>query len=683
MKRNLLRILPMLLLGGVLGLTAAPAAFQAIGVKAEDAETKQVKFTPSKIKSVIASSYGSTSKTFTLDGINFGDTNICYQGSSGSEYIQIKSGTSNGFWSTSSFEDFYISNISMTVANNSCALGLSSTSTFGGLTTVATGAYSQSYTATQGYKYFKIMSGGSATQIKNLAVTYTKNSGEPLPPFEGDYKLVEDASDLKTGDKIVLGSAANSTANGTFGDNQYFSSALATISDGELSSDGADEISLIKVDGGWNLYTENEGYIGCKEVGKLEKDKQDLWTILVGDDGAATISNDTYKLLYNVNSPRFSCYTSAPNESMLLPEIYKSKSSEADTFTVSYNANGGSGEIIDSNSYTIGSAVTLKENSFTAPENKEFKEWNTKADGSGASYAPGSTFPILKDTTIYAIWKDSVIEDGNYFELVNSISDISAGDVVLLGVSDGEHVKVNGGISNEYLTAHSYAIANNKFFVPTSDTLAKPLTLGVSDGYWTMTYNQVTIAAYYADTNKLCAAGEKTNAVEKWSFEFSGTSVAITNKEDTFGKLQYNAQSSGRFSNYPKKSQTDPSLYKMLGTKAKVILDADSKSVFVDQESTVKVESYEGFVPTSYEWSIVDGASNISFIGATNTNIVKFKGLAEGTATIKVKCNDNDEYVAGCAINVLAKEESIIEEGNYFLANNAETNLLATYNIIN
>ncbi|MBQ0008695.1 MAG: hypothetical protein KBS97_00195 [Firmicutes bacterium] len=95
MKRKLLRILPFLLLGGVLGLAAAPAAFEAAGVKAEDAETIAVKFTSSKVKSVLGQS--NNNYKFTIDNLSFDSKNICYQGSSGSEYLQIKSGTATVF----------------------------------------------------------------------------------------------------------------------------------------------------------------------------------------------------------------------------------------------------------------------------------------------------------------------------------------------------------------------------------------------------------------------------------------------------------------------------------------------------------------------------------------------------------------------------------------------------------
>ena len=78
------------------------------------------------------------------------------------------------------------------------------------------------------------------------------------------------------------------------------------------------------------------------------------------------------------------------------------------TYTVTYNANGGTGTMTDSNSpYASGETVTVLSNSFTAPTGKEFEAWNTKDDGSGDSYNPASTFTMPKsNVTLYAQWID-------------------------------------------------------------------------------------------------------------------------------------------------------------------------------------------------------------------------------------------------------------------------------------
>ena len=77
------------------------------------------------------------------------------------------------------------------------------------------------------------------------------------------------------------------------------------------------------------------------------------------------------------------------------------------TYTVSYDKNnaGASGTMTDSNSpYASGATVTVLANSFTAPSGKVFSHWDTKADDSGTDYAPGATFSISGNTTLYAQW---------------------------------------------------------------------------------------------------------------------------------------------------------------------------------------------------------------------------------------------------------------------------------------
>ena len=83
-------------------------------------------------------------------------------------------------------------------------------------------------------------------------------------------------------------------------------------------------------------------------------------------------------------------------------ELYKS------TFTVTYDANGGTGSMSDTNSpYDTASVVTTLANTFTAPSGKAFNGWNTAADGGGSSYAAGGTFTISANTTLFAQWMSS------------------------------------------------------------------------------------------------------------------------------------------------------------------------------------------------------------------------------------------------------------------------------------
>lgn len=74
--------------------------------------------------------------------------------------------------------------------------------------------------------------------------------------------------------------------------------------------------------------------------------------------------------------------------------------------TVSYDANGGTGDEYSS-STVKGQSLVIAENEFTAPEEKNFLEWNTEADGSGISYDPGDMYKVEKSITLYATWIDA------------------------------------------------------------------------------------------------------------------------------------------------------------------------------------------------------------------------------------------------------------------------------------
>jgi len=92
--------------------------------------------------------------------------------------------------------------------------------------------------------------------------------------------------------------------------------------------------------------------------------------------------------------------TIIPSSAPVWSELYA-------TYTVSYDANSGTGTMTDSNSpYSAGTTVSTKANEFTAPENKIFASWNTQANGQGVSYDEDDTFVITEDVTLYAQWTD-------------------------------------------------------------------------------------------------------------------------------------------------------------------------------------------------------------------------------------------------------------------------------------
>ena len=72
------------------------------------------------------------------------------------------------------------------------------------------------------------------------------------------------------------------------------------------------------------------------------------------------------------------------------------------TYTVRFNANGGTGTMADVTGVPAG-AYTLPANGFTAPAGKQFKGWSTGASG---AVIEGTTYNVTGDVTLYAIWED-------------------------------------------------------------------------------------------------------------------------------------------------------------------------------------------------------------------------------------------------------------------------------------
>ena len=85
-------------------------------------------------------------------------------------------------------------------------------------------------------------------------------------------------------------------------------------------------------------------------------------------------------------------------------ELY-AKVGNSTGYSVTYNANGGTGSMTDNEKYAKGAKATVKSNSFRNGD-MVFLGWNTKADGTGTTYYPNSTVEITDNVTLYARWGD-------------------------------------------------------------------------------------------------------------------------------------------------------------------------------------------------------------------------------------------------------------------------------------
>jgi hypothetical protein len=80
----------------------------------------------------------------------------------------------------------------------------------------------------------------------------------------------------------------------------------------------------------------------------------------------------------------------------------------ATTYTVTYNLNGGTGTLpTEANKAAGATFAAAAATGITAPIGKQFKQWNTAANGSGTAYAPGANVTMPGSAlTLYAIWEN-------------------------------------------------------------------------------------------------------------------------------------------------------------------------------------------------------------------------------------------------------------------------------------
>ena len=205
---------------------------------------------------------------------------------------------------------------------------------------------------------------------------------------------------------------------------------------------------------------ENLKYKGSPQA-LVNAGNTDFGTLLYSTDGtnySADIPTGTdagtYTVYYKVEeSDNWNAVAAQTIEATIAPGLY----------TVSFDANGGSGDAMESMQLTYdGDWAMLPACTYTAPDGKAFKNWNTAADGTGTAYDDKDWVRNLTDepngnVVLYAQWgKDiavcsATVPDqtmGGYsyifykFESANNDAELAA--TLGIEVKDGNRVLVLG-----------------------------------------------------------------------------------------------------------------------------------------------------------------------------------------------------------------------------------------------
>lgn len=176
---------------------------------------------------------------------------------------------------------------------------------------------------------------------KNLSFKAGKVSKFTVTGFKPlvteSWNLVTDASTLKVGDELVIASNEKGVVAGNI-INDYLSEVTSTFSKDMSTIAELGQGAVVFTLGGkadaWTLSNSEGKLLGCTAVKKVAwANGTTTWKISIGTNSDATIqsTNTSYgRFLYNVQSTRFTTYTSAPNAGMLLPQIYRHETTIVD-----------------------------------------------------------------------------------------------------------------------------------------------------------------------------------------------------------------------------------------------------------------------------------------------------------------------------------------------------------------
>ena len=204
--------------------------------------------------------------------------------------------------------------------------------------------------------------------------------------------------------------------------------------------------------------------------------------------------------------------------------VYTPKGDTPETYTVSFDANGGTGTIAPveniSGAYTLPDAT-----GFTAPSNKEFEGW--KAGNAGELIAAGSSYHVTANVTFYAQWKEAHVANNVTLYLTANWSNWESPKAYVFN-SESEAAKATWpgegmsyvGVNDNNETIFSYTVD-----IATYDTII------FSNGQKQTVDIDISTAsnadAYYL---KQYVGGDENNKIEaeKWG---TFTNAALTSKQ--------------------------------------------------------------------------------------------------------------------------------------------------------
>ena len=381
----------------------------------------------------------------------------------------------------------------------------------------------------------------------------------------------------------------------------------------------------------------DDAYEGFRLVKEGDENNESSY-ISIRSDTTSTSSPYEYShstSIYDLDAGNYYVVAYLGNQYYLGEKVTVNYTVPVTTYTVSFDANGGTGTMADVTGVT--GSYTLPACTFTAPSDKQFKGWATSAGGSVIS---GTTYEVSSDTTFYAIWESKeysiTVTDGKATIGAGSeISKAAEGTAVTLTANAAPSGKVfdkwevvSGGI-----TLADVNSATTTFTMPASAVSVKAtykttpvttynLTTQVNGGHGTISASKTGLTAGSTETitfNPEVGYEIDTVTVNGTATSVSGNTLNVTMNENKTVVVTYKAIE-----------------YNITVTDGKATIGAGSEISKAAQGTTVTLTA--GAAPTGKvfdKWEVVSGGITLADVNSATTTFTMPASAVSVKATYK------------------------------------------------
>lgn len=459
--------------------------------------------------------------------------------------------------------------------------------------------------------------GGSPRYTVLSASGDPKNIGKNTDPFPGTSRVKSCTPVTGCAMTEITESGRNITfkynggVNKTKATYEFIASNCTTPADGEVAINAALNV----------IITPNSGYT---------LNDPSCWTVEMGGVELTYGSGFTY----NASTGAFTI-ASLTDDVVIMAEAKQ-------IFTVTWSVNGST----TTADYIDGASLSMPA---TTPSDcqggKKFVGWTTSTSVTGDKpadlFTAAGTKTVTANVTYYAVYATATTGGGSStWTLVTDASSLRSGDVLV--IASNTEGKTAGDISSSVMGEVATTFSSDKSTITSLGTNTVELTLGGSEGAWTLTSSSGQLGA--TAVKKLAWDSGTTT----WEISISNGDATIQNGNSTYGRFLHNV-SNTRFTTYTSNASTTmllPQLYRKgggvsysdYGTTC-VICALSSISLNTDN---VKKSFTTDDTFTSAGLVVTASYSNCSSRTVTPTNVSTPDLSSAGDKTVTVTYTENE-----------------------------------------